>query len=96
MVVDLACEVALKTSDRFLLGATVFDSPVDVVASAWIADHAGEDDLPERGVGLTVTTAVEAVTLLFSAACVEGRCATEVREGRLVAETFGVVARCDE
>ena len=96
MVVDLACDVALEATDGFLLGEALLDAPVDVVAGVGVIDHAGDDDLPQRGVGLAVTTAVEAMTLVLAAARVEGRRATEVGEGGFVAEPFGVVARGDE
>jgi hypothetical protein len=96
VVVDLACDVALEATDGLFLGEALLDAPRDVFACVGVIDHARDDDLPQRGVGLAVTTAVEAMTFLLAAARVQGRRATEVREGRLVAESLGVVARGDE
>src|SRR2546421_8047828 len=82
MVVDLASDVALEASEGFLLGEPFLHATVDVVGGARVADHAGENDLPQRGVGLSVTAAVETVTFLLPAAGIDGRRATERRERR--------------
>ena len=59
MVVDLACDVALETPEGLLLGEPFFHPSLDVVAGTGVADHACDDDPPERGVGLAVASAAE-------------------------------------
>ena len=56
--------VALVAAYRFYLGQSVFHPALDVVLGSRVLDHAGEHDVPESGVGLTVATAVEPMTLL--------------------------------
>jgi len=48
VVVDLACDVAFEAADGFFLGEPVGESAVDVVACSLVADHAGDDDVPQR------------------------------------------------
>jgi len=69
---------------------------IDVGVGSRVIDHAGEHDVPEGGVGLTITTAAESISLVLAAAGVEGRCAAEVGEGRLAMQTPGVVTGRDE
>ena len=71
LVVDLAGDVALEAADGFFLGASLCESTVDVGAGAFIADHAGDDDVSERGVGVAVAAAVESVSFLFAAGGVD-------------------------
>lgn len=72
LLVDLSCDVSLEASEGFFLGAAFFDAAVDVVLCSLVVDHAGDHDVPERGVGLTVASPVEAVTFLLAAAGVDG------------------------
>ena len=60
-----------------------------------VVDDARHDDPPERGVGLAVAAAVEAVPFVLVGAGVHGCGAAEVSEGHFAAEPFGVVARRD-
>ena len=56
--------VALEAAHRLFLGLPVLHPALDVVLGSRVLDHAGEHDVPESGVGLTVATAVEPMTLL--------------------------------
>ena len=87
VVVDLAGDEAFEAADGFFLGAAFVDAAGDVGAGALVADHAGDEDVPERGVGVSVAAAVEAVALLFAAAGVDRGDAAEVGEGCFVAES---------
>ena len=46
--VDLSSDVALETSNRFLLGESFLRSPIDVLGGARVVDHAGDHDARER------------------------------------------------
>jgi hypothetical protein len=81
---------------KVFLGKSFFYAALDVVAGARVADHAGGDDSPERGVGLAITASVESVPLVLAAAGVEWGHATQVSEGGFASESFGVVAGRDE
>lgn len=96
LVVDLSCDVALEASHGFFLGAAFVESAGDVVAGSLVADHAGDDDVPERRVRLAVTAAVEPVAFLFAAAGIDRCDAAEVSERRFAAEPLGVVAGSDQ
>ena len=72
MVVDLAGDVALEASEGFFLGSTLCDAFGDVVLGSLVVDHAGDDNVPERGVGLAIAAAVESVSFVFAAAGVDG------------------------
>jgi hypothetical protein len=96
LVVDLACDVALEASHRFFLGAALVHLSGDVAAGAFVADHAGDDDVPECRVGLPVAAAVEAVPLSFAGAGIDRGDTAEVRERGFAAESFGVVAGGDQ
>jgi len=85
LVVDLAGDVALEAADGFFLGASLCESTVDVGAGAFIADHAGDDDVSERGVGVAVAAAVEPVSFLFAAGGVDRGDPAEVGEGGITA-----------
>jgi hypothetical protein len=47
--VDLACDVALDTSDGFASAVTLRDAPVEVVAGALLAACAGQGDVVQGG-----------------------------------------------
>jgi hypothetical protein len=59
VVVDLAGDVALEHSDDLFLGLAFFGAPLDVGAGAQVGAHAGDHDVPQRGVGSAVTAGVE-------------------------------------
>ena len=69
--VDLSGDVALETSHGFLLWSAFLPASIDVFGGARVVDHAGDHDVPEGRVGLTVTAAVEPVSLVLAAAGVE-------------------------
>jgi len=96
IVVDLAGDVALEAPEGFFLGESFLGAPLDVGPGSRVVDHAGDDDVPERGVGLAVAAPVEAVPFVFAAGGVEGCDAAEVSEGGFVAEPGWVVAGGDE
>ena len=48
LVVDLAGDVALQASEGLLLGAAFLDAAGDVVTGALVADHARDQDVPQR------------------------------------------------
>ena len=52
--VDLAGDVALEHPDDLFLGAAFFAAPFDVDEGAGVGAHAGDHDVPQRGVGLAV------------------------------------------
>jgi hypothetical protein len=72
VVVDLACDVALEAAEGFFLGEALLGAAFDVVAGAGVVDHAGDDDPPQRSVGLAVTSTVEPVAFVLAAAGVDG------------------------
>ena len=96
LVVDLAGDVALEAADGFFLGAALGDAAGDVGAGAFVADHAGEHDAPQRRVGLSVAAAVEAVSFVFAAAGIDRSDTAQVRERRFGSESLRVVAGGDQ
>ena len=93
---NLSSDVALEASHRFLLGQPLLLASIDVLGGSRVVDHPGEHDVPEGGVGLAITAAVEAVSLILPATGVERCGITEVGEGRLVTQASGIVAGRDE
>jgi hypothetical protein len=69
--VDFAGDVALEASHRLLLGQAFGPSSVDVLGGSWVMDHAGDHYVPQGGVRLTITAAVESVPLVLAAAGIE-------------------------
>jgi hypothetical protein len=66
--VDLSSDVALETSDRLLLGQPFLGASIDVLGGAGVIDHAGDHDVPQSGVRLTITAAIESVPVLLATA----------------------------
>ena len=60
-MLDLAGEVALQHADDLALGATFFYSALHVGLGVGIGGQSGDDDGPERPVGLAITTSVQPV-----------------------------------
>src|ERR1019366_3054562 len=92
VVVDLPCDVALEAADRFLLGLAFLHPSGDVLTGSRVRDHPGDHDVPERGVGLTVSAAIEAVALVLATTGIDGTGAAEVGEARFVAESLRIVS----
>ncbi len=59
---DLACDEALETADDLLLGETFGGAALDVGDGGFVPPHAHDHGPVERGVGLSVPAAVEAVS----------------------------------
>ena len=96
MVVDVAGDVALEAAECFFFGEALFHASRDVVAGSWVADHAGDDDVPQRRVRVAIAAPVESVSLVFATAGIDGCDTAEMSEAGFVAELFGIVAGCDE
>jgi len=96
MVVHVAGDVALEAAECFFLGEALFHASRDVVAGSWVADHAGDDDVPQRRVRVAIAAPVESVSLVFATAGIDGCDTAEMSEAGFVAELFGIVAGCDE
>ena len=75
--VDGAHEVSFEAAECFAAALAVGLTPFEVGARWWMDACLGDRDLMERTVELAVTAAVEAVTLVFAAACLE-RCDASV------------------
>jgi hypothetical protein len=60
-LVDLAGEVSLEAADGFATGLALGDAAGEVVADTGIPAQAGQGDPVKRGVGLSVTPAIEPV-----------------------------------
>src|SRR4051812_20853708 len=86
VVVDLAGDEALEAAEGLSLSESFVHPTFDVGAGSRVAGHAGDDDAPERGVGLAVATPVEAMSLLFAAAGVDRCGPAEVGKGGFAAE----------
>ena len=69
--VDLTGDIALETSHRFLLCLAFAHSSVDVLGGSRVVDHPGDHDVPKSRVSLTITAAVEPVSLVLSATGIE-------------------------
>jgi hypothetical protein len=68
---DLAGDIALETAHRFLHCLAFLRASFDVFAGSRVVDHAGDDDVPQRGVGLRITAAVEPMSLVLAATGLE-------------------------
>ena len=80
----------------FLDGLALGGAPGHIGLGAGVAGHAGHDDLPQRGVGLAVPAAVEAVADLFAGGGVYRAGAAQRGEACLGAQPAGVVADGDQ
>ena len=77
------------------LDSPSFGTPLDVGSGSLVGSHAAQDDHVEGRVGLVVPTAIEAMTLRFSARCGQRAGAGQHREARLGAQPVGILARRD-
>ena len=68
----------------------------EILAGRGVVGEASDHDPPQGAVGLTVTGAAEAMSLLFAAGRVEWCCAAEPSEGSFVADPARVLAGGDE
>ena len=87
----LSSDVALEAAHRLLLGQSFLLASIDVLGGSRVVDHAGEHDVPEGRVGLTIAAAIESVSLVLAAAGIEWRSAAEVGKSSLVAQAPGIV-----
>src|SRR5215831_9090816 len=94
--VELACDVALEASDCFGFGLAFGAAALEVAAGCGVVRETGDHDPPQCAVGLAVTGAAEAMSLLFAAGRVERCGAAKSREGSLVMDPVGVLAGGDE
>ncbi len=100
-LVDLKGDVTFQTADGFAAGFAFDDAAGEVVAGGVVAGadipaQAAQGDAVERGVGLSVTAAIESVAGDFARGCLLGTDAAQRGEGCLAAEPVGVVASDDE
>jgi hypothetical protein len=95
-LVDLAGDVALGAADGFAPGFAFGDAAGEVVAGAGVPAQPGQSDAVERGVGLAVAAAVQAVTVGLARGCLLRADAAQGGERGLAAESVGVVAGGDE
>src|SRR5215472_17752263 len=65
-LVDLAGDVALEGADGLLAGLAFGGAAGQVLLGAGVVLEAGDDDPPDRVVGLPVAAAVEAVALVLA------------------------------
>ena len=64
MLVELSGEVSFEAADDLLFGFAFLEASGHVVAGGLVVAESDDDDLVERGVGLTVASSVESVSLL--------------------------------
>jgi hypothetical protein len=65
-VVGFSGDVSLEAANDFAFGESLFGSPFDIGPGRWIGAHPDHGDPPEGVVGLSVSSTVETVALLFA------------------------------
>lgn len=60
-LVDLACEESFEAADDVFIGEAFGGAASDIVDGGLVESHAHDDSAVERGVGLAVPAAVQAV-----------------------------------
>lgn len=93
---DLAGDVAFQDAGDLAHGFAFGETPSDVVACWLVVFHAGEHDVEQRRVGLSVTAPVQAMPDGLTRRCWDRRYSAEVREGSFGADLLRVVAYCDQ
>ena len=92
MLVDLACHIALEHAGYPAGGLALGPSGGDVGLGAVVAAHAGDVDVVQGGVGLTVSVAVEPVADDLARGRLEWCDTAQVGPGGLGPEALRVVA----
>jgi hypothetical protein len=90
-VEDLAGRIAFEATDDFATGLALLDPALVVVLGTRVDPQAGEHDAVERGIGLPVTTTVEATELSASRGTLDGAHTAQSGERRLNVQPFRVV-----
>ena len=88
-----AGDVALEDPQRVVATVASCASPFRELAGPGIVDHPVVGDRPQRVVGGTVATAVQAVSARLPAGGLDWADTAERREGRVTVEPLGVFLR---
>lgn len=92
----LAGEQAFEAADDLAFGLALGGAASDVGPGGCVVLHADDDGAVERGVGLPVAAAVEAVPVRYAGGCRDRGDAAQARPGRFGADPADVVAGDDE
>lgn len=96
-MVELSCDESFQASDDVPFGEAFGGSSLHVGDGGWVPSHADDDHAVEGGVGLAVSTAVEAVTAAgFAGTCGYRAGAAQFGERGLGADSVCVITGNDE
>src|SRR3989337_1142086 len=96
VVVDVAGEGSFGAADDLFFGSALGEAAGHVVAGGLVVLEADDDDAVEGGVGLAVSSPVEAGSLVGAGGGVDGRGSAQGGEGGFAIEAVGVGAGGDD